>query len=40
MIHYFKNVNNETVEIDKPENGIWVNLVPPFKEEEFFELGE
>src|SRR5436853_1860347 len=40
MIHYFKNVNNETVEIDKPENGIWANLVPPFKEEEFFELGE
>lgn len=40
MIHYFKNVNNETVEIDKPENGIWVNLVPPFKEEEFFDLGE
>ena len=40
MIHYFKNVNNQTVEIDKPENDIWVNLVPPFKEEEFFELGE
>lgn len=40
MIHYFKNVNNETVEIDKPESGIWVNLVPPFKEEEFFELSE
>lgn len=40
MIQYFKNVNNETVEIDKPENGIWVNLVPPFKEEEFLDLGE
>jgi magnesium transporter len=40
MIHYFKNINNQTVEIDKPEDGIWVNLVPPFKEEEFFELGE
>src|SRR5215213_3057050 len=40
MIHYFKNINNQTVEIDKPETGIWVNLVPPFKEEEFFELGE
>ncbi len=40
MIHYFKNVNNQTVEVDKPESGIWVNLVPPFKEEEFFELGE
>ncbi len=40
MIHYFKNVNKQTIEIDKPENGIWVNLVPPFKEEEFLELAE
>jgi magnesium transporter len=40
MIQYFKNIDNKTVEIDRPENGIWVNLVPPFKEEEFFELGE
>ena len=40
MIQYFKNIANQTVEIDKPENGIWVNLVPPFKEEEFIELGE
>ena len=38
MIQYFKNINSQTVEIDKPENGIWVNLVPPFKEEEFLEL--
>ena len=40
MIQYFKNVNSQTVEITKPENGIWVNLVPPFKEEEFLELSE
>lgn len=40
MIQYFKNIQNRTVEIDKPENGIWVNLVPPFKEEEFQQLGE
>jgi magnesium transporter len=40
MIQYFKNVNKQTVEIDKPEKGIWVNLVPPFKEEEFLELSE
>lgn len=40
MIQYFKNVNNQTVEITKPENGIWVNLVPPFKDEEFLELSE
>ena len=40
MIQYFKNIDNQTVEIDKPENGIWVNLVPPFKEEEFQQLGD
>ncbi len=40
MVQYFKNINNETTEIDKPENNIWVNLAPPFKEEEFAELGE
>jgi len=40
MIQYFKNINNQTIEIDKPENGVWVNLVPPFKEEEFVELGK
>ena len=40
MIQYFVNVNGQTIEIDKPENGTWVNLVPPFKEEEFIELSE
>ncbi len=40
MIHYLKNINNQTVEITKPEDGIWVNLVPPFKEEEFLELSK
>ncbi|WP_207494233.1 magnesium transporter CorA family protein [Aridibaculum aurantiacum] len=40
MIQYLKNVDNQTVEVSKPENGIWVNLVPPFKEEEFIELSE
>ncbi|TAE14940.1 MAG: magnesium transporter CorA family protein [Bacteroidetes bacterium] len=38
MIQYFQNINHQTVEIDKPEIGTWVNLVPPFKEEEFTEL--
>lgn len=40
MIQYFKNINNQTVAVDKPENGIWVNLVPPLKDEEFVELSE
>lgn len=40
LIQYLKNINHQTIEIDKPEKGIWVNLVPPFKEEEFLELSE
>ncbi len=40
MIQYFKNVNGQTIEIDKPDMGVWVNLVPPFKDEEFIELSE
>ncbi len=40
MIQYFKNINGHTLEIDKPDMGVWVNLVPPFKEEEFIELSE
>ena len=40
MIQYFKNIEGQTVEIDKPDAGVWVNLVPPFKEEEFIELSE
>ncbi len=40
MIQYFKNNNLQTVEIDKPEIGSWVNILPPLKQEEFFELSE
>ncbi len=40
MIQYFKIIDHQTIEIDKPENGTWVNLVPPFKDEEFIELSE
>jgi magnesium transporter len=38
MIQYFKNIDQKTVEIDKPENGVWVNVLPPLKQEEFSEL--
>jgi magnesium transporter len=38
MIHYFKNIDHKTVEIDNPENGSWVNVLPPLKQEEFSEL--
>lgn len=40
MIHYFKNIDHQTVAIDKPENGSWVNVLPPLKQEEFSELSE
>jgi magnesium transporter len=40
MIQYFKNINSQTVEIGKPEQGVWVNVLPPLKEEEFIELSE
>jgi len=38
MIHYFKNINQQTIEIDKPEDGTWINVLPPLKQEEFSEL--
>ncbi len=38
MIQYFKNISHQTVQIDKPENGVWVNVLPPLKQEEFSEL--
>ena len=40
MIQYFKIIEHKTIEIDKPENGVWVNLLPPLKNEEFTELSD
>lgn len=40
MIKYFKNVNYQTVEVDEPDNDIWVNVLPPLKQEEFNKLAE
>lgn len=40
MIQYFKNIDYTTVEINKPEDGSWVNILPPLKQEEFSELSE
>jgi magnesium transporter len=40
MIQYFKIVEHQTVEIDTPESGSWVNVLPPLKQEEFSELSE
>src|SRR5688572_26240480 len=40
MIQYFKNINQQTVKIDNPENGAWINVLPPLKQEEFTQLSE
>ena len=40
MIQFFKNIDGTTASIDKPENGTWVNILPPFKHEEFSEIAE
>ncbi len=40
MIQYFKNFEHHTLAIDKPEAGVWVNVLPPLKQEEFSELSE
>ncbi len=40
MIQYFKIEDQQTIAIDKPETGSWVNVLPPLKQEEFSELSE
>lgn len=40
MIQYFKIIEHQTIAIDKPEVGSWVNVLPPLKQEEFTELSE
>ena len=40
MIQYFKNIDYKTVSIDKAEDGAWVNILPPLKQEEFSTVSE
>ncbi|MEO6916419.1 MAG: magnesium transporter CorA family protein [Chitinophagaceae bacterium] len=40
MINYFKNIDHQTIAIDNPDIGSWVNVLPPLKQEEFFELSK
>ncbi|HEY1115591.1 MAG TPA: magnesium transporter CorA family protein [Chitinophagaceae bacterium] len=40
MIQYFKNINQQTVQVTLPENDTWVNISPPLKQEEFLQLAE
>jgi magnesium transporter len=40
MIQYFKNINQQTVQVTVPENDTWVNISPPLKQEEFLQLAD
>lgn len=40
MVQYFKNIEQKTVQIEQPESGSWINILPPLKQEEFHQLSE
>jgi magnesium transporter len=40
MIQLFRNIEGVTTSVDKPENGTWVNILPPFKQEEFTDVAD
>lgn len=40
MIQYFKNIAHQTVAVDKPGEAVWINVLPPLKQEEFSELSK
>jgi magnesium transporter len=40
MIQFFKNINHQTIEVDSPGDGTWVNILPPLKQLEFSHLSD
>ncbi|HMO33846.1 MAG TPA: magnesium transporter CorA family protein [Lacibacter sp.] len=40
MLQYYKNIEGRTLEIEKPESGAWINILPPLRQEEFTEISE
>jgi len=40
LVQFFKIVDHQTIAIDKPSDGTWVNVLPPLRQEEFSELSE
>jgi len=40
MLRYYKNINHQTIEIDKPEGANWINVTPPFQENEIDNLSQ
>jgi magnesium transporter len=40
LVQFFKIVDHQTIAIDKPSDGTWVNILPPLRQEEFSELSD
>ncbi len=40
MIQFFKTIDHETVQVEIPDTGTWVNVLPPLKQEEFTQLSK
>ena len=40
MVQFYKNINRETLEILQPEGANWINVSPPFREEEMDRLSK
>lgn len=38
MVQYYKNINRQTLEISQPEGANWINVTPPFQENEIDNL--
>ncbi|MEL6925425.1 MAG: CorA family divalent cation transporter, partial [Bacteroidota bacterium] len=38
MIRYYKKENRQLVELQEPDNASWINIAPPFNQEELEEL--
>lgn len=40
MVQYFKNINRQTQEVQGPEGANWINVTPPFQDNEINNLSE
>lgn len=40
MVQYFKNINRQTLEIEQPEGANWINVTPPFQDNEIDNLSD
>lgn len=38
MVQYYRNINRETLEISQPDGANWINVTPPFQENEIDNL--